>query len=238
MMRITNNFYKFSQSIQYTNQPVFTSNREHEAMLAALREAQDLEMQRRYNNLDELLNYDIHDHGCHNMAQFTLNFTCAIENDSEHNLDEFFKSEEEASKLRSKLSPECQKNSLEIRNEIQKQPVFKDPVLALVSAKEMKEFIPDKEILNNAQFANVIDAAKKSYVDAINTSDKTKFNDSEKALIEELTGIIKKTKGLEFGEEFDKLLETLVESVKARRQEVTQIINKQKIINPKIKVRL
>lgn len=237
-MYITNNFYRYPKISYYHTQPVFTSNREHEAMLGALRYAQSAEMQRRYENLDELLNYDIHDHGCHNMAQFTLNFSCAIENDSEHNLDEFFKSDEEAAVLRSKLSPECQKNSLEIRNEIQKQPVFKDPVLSLVSAKEMEKFIPDKEILNDAQFANVINAAKKTYVDAVNAADKTKFNESEKALMQELTEIIKNTEGIEFGEEYNKILTKLIDSIKARSQEVTQIINKQKIINPKIKIKL
>ena len=80
----------------YTNkfpksQIAFKSNEAQERMQRALRQASIEQMRQKYQNLDELLNYEIHDTGCHNMAQFTLNFACSIENDSEHSLDEFFK---------------------------------------------------------------------------------------------------------------------------------------------------
>ncbi len=134
------------------------------------------------------------------MAQFLLNFVCSIENDSEHNLDEFFKSEAEAARIRMGLSPECQRNSLEIREEIQSQPVFKDPALTLITAKDMKDFTPvDEEFAADPQYQATINAA-------VEASDKTKFNSSEIGMIKELTQIIEKTKGLDFGAEYDSTL--------------------------------
>jgi|GEM_PF-1701938 len=209
----------------------FKSNEAQEAMQRALKETAVKQMEEKYKNSVELLNYEIHDAGCHNMAQFTLNFACAIENDSEHTLDEFFKSELEASALRRKLSPECQKNSIEMRAEIQKQPVFKDPVLALISAKDMKDFIPDESVLQDKQMKSTIDAAKKVYIDAVKSADKTKFSEYDKTLIGTLVSIIEDTKGLDFGEEYDKILKSLLDSIESRKQDTELAFHKQKIIN-------
>lgn len=220
----------------YINKVAFKSNREHEAMLRALRAAQAEEMKKRFAKLKELHDYQIQDKGCHNMAQFLLNFACAIENDSEHSLDEFFKSEIEAAKIRRGLSPECQKNSIEIREEIQSQPVFKDPALTLITAKDMKDFIPvDEEFTENEQYQTTINAAKKSIVDAIEAADKSKFDSTEIGLMNELTQIIKQTKGLDFGTEYDNLLERLLGSIRRRKQAMTQIAIQQKNIIPKIR---
>ncbi len=221
----------------YTNksskrQIAFKSNEAQEAMQRALRQTAIAQMQMKYNNLDELLNYDIHDTGCHNMAQFTLNFACSIENDSEHSLDEFFKSELEAAALRKKLSPTCQKNSIEMRAEIQKQPVFKDPALALISAKDMKEFIPQEGILDSEEIKSTINAAKKAYIDVVKNADKTKFNEYEKTLIETLTSMIEKSTGLDFGKEYEQILKSLLDSIKSRKQDIELNIHKQKLINP------
>jgi len=229
------------QPVRYTTrqQISFRSNREHEAMLRALREAQAEEMKRRFARLNELHNYQIQDQGCHNMAQFLLNFVCAIENDSEHNLDEFFKSEVEAAKLRQGLSPECQRNSLEIREEIQSQPVFKDPALTLITAKNMKEFVPvDEEFSATEEFQSTINAAKRTIVDAVEASDKSKFDNTEIGLMKELTQIIENTKGLDFGTEYDKTLEKLLESIKTRKQKIEQAVVQQKTFIPKIIKRL
>ena len=225
--------YKQNYS-KYNTQPTFKSNREHEAMLRALRAAEAEEMKRRYEKLNELFNYEIKDSGCHNMAQFTLNFACAIENDSEHNLDEFFASEIKAAELRRKLTPECQKNSLEIRQEIQSQPVFKDPALALISAKEMKEFVPDDEFMNDKRFKPTIDAAKKVYSQAVRLANKDKFNDFEKGLIEDLAQIIDNASSLDFGELYEQKLTMLLDSISRRKAEAERVLVKQKTIIPRI----
>lgn len=215
----------------------FRSNREHEAMLRALRAAQAEEMKRKFAELEKLHNYKIQEQGCHNMAQFILNFACSIENDSEHSLDEFFKSEVEAARIRSGLSPECQRNSLEIREEIQSQPVFKDPALTLITAKDMKDFVPeDNEFTQNEEYRKTIAAAKKSLVDAVEAADKTKFDAVEIGMINELTQIIKQTKGLDFGAKYDELLEKLIKSVNSRKQEMERVALKQKTIIPKLKI--
>ena len=225
--------YKQNYS-KYNSQPTFKSNREHEAMLRALRAAEAEEMKRRYEKLNELFNYDIKDRGCHNMAQFTLNFVCAIENDSEHNLDEFFASEVKAAELRKNLTSECQKNSLEIRQEIQSQPVFKDPALALISAKEMKEFVPDAEFMNDKRFKPTIDAAKKAYSQAIRHANKDKFNGYEKGLIEDLVHIIDNASYLDFGDVYEQKLTMLLDSISQRKAESGRILVKQKSIIPRI----
>lgn len=214
----------------YINRSVsFKSNREHEAMLRALKAAEAERMKQRYADLKALHDYKIQDQGCHNMAQFMLNFVCSIENDSEHSLDEFFASEIEAAKLRRNLSPECQTNSLEIRQEIQAQPVFRDPALALISAKDMKDFVPqDEEFAADKMFVDTINAAKRSFVLVVNESDKSKFNDSEIGMMKELTQIIQKSKGLDFSQEYDSLLEKLLNSIKNRTQNMEQVAIKQK----------
>lgn len=223
------------QTIKYTQTPLsFRSSREHEAMLRAQREAEAEEMKRRFARLNELHDYKIQDQGCHKMAQFLLNFVCSIENDSEHSLDEFFDSEIEAAKLRQNLTPECQRNSLEMRAEIQSQPVFKDPALTLITAKDMKDYVPvDEEFSNSKEFHATIEAAKKCVVTAVKTADKTKFDKTEIGLINELTQIIEKTKGIDFGAEYDKTLEKLLASIKARKQKLDQAIIQQKVISPK-----
>ena len=217
------------------NRVSFRSNREHEAMLRALRAAQAEEMKRRFAKLQELQNYEIKDKGCHNMAQFLLNFVCSIENDSEHSLDEFFKSEAEAARIRQGLSPECQRNSLEIREEIQSQPVFKDPALTLITAKDMKDFTPvDEEFAADPQYQATIKAAKRTIINAVEASDKTKFNSDEIGMMKELTQIIEKTKGLDFGAEYDSTLERLLNSIKSRKQEIERAAAQQKSYIPKI----
>ena len=226
---MTNNI---NNTIMYPKRQIaFKSNEAQEAMQRALRQTAIKQMQQKYQNLDELLNYEIHDTGCHNMAQFTLNFACSIENDSEHSLDEFFKSELEAVALRKNLSPKCQKNSIEMRAEIQKQPVFKDPALALISAKEMKEFIPQEGMLDSEEMKLTVNAAKKAYVNAVKNADKTKFSEYERTLIGTLTSMIENSTGLDFGKEYDQILKSLLDSIKSRKQDIELAINKQKIIN-------
>ena len=130
-----------------------------------------------------------------------------------------------------KLSPACQKNSIEMRAEIQKQPVFKDPALALISAKEMKEFIPEEEMLDSEYIKSTINAAKKVYIDAIKNADKTKFSEYEKTLIGTLTSMIETSTGLDFGKEYDQILKSLLDSIKSRKQDIELAIHKQKLIN-------
>ena len=233
-MLIQQNFIYKQNYSKYNTQLSFKSNREQEAMLRALREAEATEMKRRYARFNELFEYEVKDSSCHNMAQFTLNFACAIENNSEHNLDEFFASEIKAAELRKKLTHECQKNSLEIRREIQSLPVFKDPALALISANEMKEFVPDDEFFNDKRFKPTIQAAKKIYTQAVKLANKDKFNDYEKGLIEELAQIIDKSSSLDFGEIYEQKLAMLIESTNKRKIEAERVFVKQKSVIPKI----
>ena len=212
----------------HNTRPTFQSNREHEAMLRALRMAEAEDMKKRFERLNELFNYEIKDNGCHNMAQFTLNFVCAIKNNSEHNLEEFFASEAKANELRKNLTPECQKNSLEIRQEIQAQPVFKDPLLALISANEMKEFVPDENFMKDKRFKPTIDAAKKTYIQVIRNANKDKFNDYEKETIEELVKIMENSQTLNFGEQFEQKLAMLLDSIKHRKADAEKVLVKQK----------
>lgn len=224
---------KISHNPYINNQISFKSNREHEAMLRALRAARAEEMKRRYAEIKALHDYRIQDQGCHNMAQFMLNFVCSIENDSEHNLNEFFASEIEAAKIRRNLSPKCQANSLEIRNEIQSQPVFRDPALALITAKDMKDFVPqDEEFASDQMFVDTINAAKRSFVQVVNEADKTKFNAEEIGMMKELTQIIEKSTGLDFGKEYDSLLEKLLNSIRSRKQEMERVAARQKVTVP------
>ena len=138
----------------------------------------------------------------------------------------------EAASLRKRLSPECQKNSIEMRAEIQRQPVFKDPALALISAKDMKDFVPQSDVLDSDEIKVTIKAAKKAYVDAIKAADKTKFSEYERTLIGTLTSMIEHATGLDFGKEYDQILKSLLDSIKSRKQEIELSVLKQKLINP------
>lgn len=133
------------------------------------------------------------------MAKFLSGFTCAIQNNSEHDVREFFGDEETAKELREKLSPECQHDSLELREEIQKIDEAKDPVMMLIAANNMKRFMPKEGILNQEQQENLLQGMKDIVIMAIKNGDMSNFDEDEKLAIGEMVQMIKAADSVNFG---------------------------------------
>ncbi len=133
------------------------------------------------------------------MAGFISQFTCAIQNDSEHNVMEFFGNEETAENLRKNLSSECKHDSIELRNEIQKLDEIKDPVMMLICANRMNRFVPKKGILSDEQYKTFIDGIKETITTAIMNTDLDKFYAEDRASIMEMVQIIKGSDSIDFG---------------------------------------
>ena len=112
--------------------------------------------------------------------------------------------------------------------------MFKDPALSLISANNMKSFVPDEEFADSDLYKQTIDAAKKCFVDAIKASDKTKFIPYEKNLINELTNIIDQSSGLDFGEKYQTKLQELLSSLRSRA-DMQRVALRQKTLT-KIKI--
>lgn len=132
-------------------------------------------------------------------AGFISKFTCAIQNNSEHDIREFFGDEETAKELRKKLSPECQHDSLELRREIQKIHEAQDPVMMLIAANNMKRFVPKAGILSLEQHANLIEGLKNTIIMSVKNSDMSKFDEDDKISIGEMLQLVKVSDGINFG---------------------------------------
>ncbi len=103
----------------------------------------------------------------------------------------------------------------------------------------MKDFVPvDEEFSATEEFRATIHAAKQTIIDAVEASDKSKFDSTEIGLMKELTEIITKTKGIDFGNEYDKILEKLLNSIKNRKAKIEQTLAQQNRIAPQIKTKL
>lgn len=133
------------------------------------------------------------------MAGFLSQFTCAIQNNSEHDIREFFGDEETAASLREKLSPECQHNSLELREEIQKIDETKDPVMMLIAANNMKRFMPKDGLLNQEQQEALLQGIKDVVIIAIKRCDMSKFEEKDVIAINEMIQMIKDADSVNFG---------------------------------------
>lgn len=133
------------------------------------------------------------------MAGFLSQFTCAIQNNSEHDIREFFGDEETAKELREKLSPECQHDSLELREEIQKIDETQDPVMMLIAANRMKKFVPKAGILTEEQQTNLVEGLKETILMAIKNTDLTKFEEEDRYAILEMVQMIKASDTVDFG---------------------------------------
>ena len=204
-----------------------------------LQKEKDIKEAREY--YADLLNKGLPDYNAQSLemkksAQFTLNLASSITNNSEHNIEEFFVPEADARKLRTNLSSDCQKRSVEIRDTIKNIEAYNDPVNALISANRMKDFIPDDAVLSNSQYKEAIDNAKKIYTLAVDNASKEAYSDGEKNLINELSSMIKKASGIDFGDEFNKKLDALITSIKNRKREISPIKIENKIKVPKLKV--
>ena len=133
------------------------------------------------------------------MAGFISQFTCAIQNNSEHDVKEFFGDEETAKELRSKLSPECQRDSLELRNELKNIAETNDPIMMFMCANKMKNFTPKKGLLTEQQYSKLVDSLKESIVSVVNRMDLTKFTQEEQGDIIEIIQMIKAANSVDFG---------------------------------------
>ena len=149
------------------------------------------------------------------MAGFLSQFTCAIQNNSEHDIKEFFGDEETAKELRSKLSPECQRDSLELRNELKNIAETNDPIMMFMCANKMKNFAPKKGLLTEEQYTKLVDSLKENIVSIVNRMDLTKFTQEEQGDIIEITQMIKAANSVDFG--ISVKLKALVDKINKRK---------------------
>ena len=155
------------------------------------------------------------------MAGFISQFTCAIQNNSEHDVKEFFGDEETAKELRSKLSPECQRDSLELRNELKNIAETNDPIMMFMCANKMKNFTPKKGLLTEQQYLKLVDSLKESIVSVVNRMDLTKFTQEEQGDIIEIIQMIKAANSVDFG--ISVKLKALVDKINKRKLNIGYI---------------
>lgn len=170
-------------------QQLAESKARSEAMGNAINGA--LERLRSYPSLDDKINEQA--------ALFLSQFTCATELDSEHDIREYFGDEKTAADLRKKHSPECQKNSLDIREEIQTLDEAKDPVIMLLAANKMKKFAPKQGILSAEQQDKLLQGLKDVITAGIQNSDMSKFDEEDQLAIKEMVQMVKTAKSTNFG---------------------------------------
>jgi len=134
------------------------------------------------------------------VASFLLNFTFRTQEATQHDIREYFCDEETAEELRKNLSPECRQNSIALREQIQSIPDLKDPVMTLIAANNMKNFLPDDDnILQPEHKTNFIKIIKNTVVMAVKNGDFSKFDDDEKNAINEMIQMIKAAESFNFG---------------------------------------
>ena len=127
--------------------------RQRQAELARLKaEAELVERINQYPPLDDRISTQV--------AGFLSQFTCAIQNDSEHNIMEFFGDEKTAADLRKGLSSECQADSIKLREMVQSLEEVKDPVKTLIVANRMQKFAPKEGLLDDKQQKSFVDGRR------------------------------------------------------------------------------
>lgn len=166
--------------------------RQRQAELARLRaEAKLLEQIDKYPPLDDRISTQV--------AGFLSQFTCAIQNDSEHNIMEFFGDDKTAADLRKGLSSECQADSIKLREMVQSLEEVKDPVKTLIVANRMQKFAPKKGILTKDQHKSFVDGVKDILSATIRNADLDKFQPEDKASILEMVQKIESSDSVKFG---------------------------------------
>ena len=133
------------------------------------------------------------------VAGFLSQFTCAIQNDSEHNIMEFFGDEAAAADLRKGLSSECQADSIKLREMVQSLEEVKDPVKTLIVANRMQKFAPKDGILTKDQHKSFVDGVKELLSTTIRNADLDKFAPEDKASILEMVQKIETSDSVKFG---------------------------------------
>ena len=166
--------------------------RQRQAELARLRaEAELIERINQYPPLDDRISTQV--------AGFLSQFTCAIQNDSEHNIMEFFGDEKTAAELRKGLSSECQADSIKLREMVQSLEEVKDPVKTLIVANRMQKFAPKEGILNDKQQKSFVDGVKELLSTTIRNADLDKFEAADKAEILDMVQKIEESSSVHFG---------------------------------------
>ena len=166
--------------------------RQRQAELARLRaEAELIERINQYPPLDDRISTQV--------AGFLSQFTCAIQNDSEHNIMEFFGDEKTAADLRKGLSSECQQDSIKLREMVQNLEEMKDPVKTLIVANRMQKFAPKQGILSREQEKTFVDGVKEVLSATIRNADLDKFEPADKAEILDMVQKIENSDSVKFG---------------------------------------
>lgn len=151
-------------------------------------------------------------------AAFFSQFTCAIRNNSEHDVREFFADDKTAEELRRKLSTECQQDSLALRNELKKLDELNDPIMMLMSANRMKNFAPKPGLLTEEQQTKFVEDIKDNILNIIRNQDLSKFTEDEQSDIVEIMQMIKGAKSVDFG--ISVKLKALVDKINKRKLNV------------------
>ncbi len=133
------------------------------------------------------------------VAGFLSQFTCAIQNDSEHNIMEFFGDDKTAADLRKGLSPECQADSIKLREMVQNLEEIKDPVKTLIVANRMQKFAPKEGILSGEQQKTFVDGVKELLSTTVRNADLDKFEAEDRASILEMVQKIEDSDSIHFG---------------------------------------
>jgi hypothetical protein len=149
------------------------------------------------------------------VAGFFSQFTCAIQNNSEHDLKEFFGDEKTAEELRSNLSPACQHDSIELRNELKNMMEMKDPIMMLMCANKMKKFAPKQGLLSDSKYKDYLNGLKNVIDDVIKNTDLSKFEVDERNSILEMVQMIKGSQTTDFG--ISVKLKALVDKINKRK---------------------
>lgn len=194
--------------------PSFTSYRDREAALEAAKRAAEIaarELSKLQQHVSACLKYNLSDPVHSRNTMNLLGLIAETSLSSIHSIEEFVAPEEVAAGLRSKLSRECQEISLQMRKEIQEMPVVKDPVLALVYADKLKGCLSSASDASGTELDKITQGAKTFFVQVIENADLSKFDEQSRRLIVRLAGIIKASKGADFGAEYPKLLQELVD---------------------------
>ena len=193
-----------------------TREREHEMELERQRYAEALRVKQEQELLNRISYYpDIDNQMSKKIAGFLSQFTCAIQNNSEHNIMEFFGDEKTAQNLRKNLSSECQADSKQLREEIQKLDELKDPVMTLICANKMKKFAPKEGILTKEQHTNLVEGLKNTVSTIVRNSNLDKFEPEDKAVILEMVQKVEQSNSVDFGIEVK--LKMLVDKLNSKK---------------------
>lgn len=161
------------------------------------------------------------------MARFLIGFICSIQNNTDHDIGEYFSDEYTAKALREKLKPECRQRSIEDREQLQNFDELKDPVMMLIAANRMKKFVPKAGILSQEQQENLLQGIKDMIIMSVKNSDMSNFDEEDKTAIREILQMIKVSDTTDFG--ISVKLQSLVDRMNKKKLNLSFI--------PQVKVR-